>query len=386
VSARLSKRASLALLAAAFVVAAFFVFRSYSRQPANAEALPGKRDVPYLDGKWIRYSAEYAKRAEIVFATAEKSSFAPLVSVTGTVTFDAERMAAVGARIAGRVRRILKLEGESVQANDVLAEIESAELGEAQAALVAARAHAEAATANEKREKELADERISARREAELAAANAVAARADLVAAEQKVRALGGSIEGAAGILLLRSPIAGKVIERNVSRGQSVEATHTAFRVADLSRVWVQLAVFERQLSAIRAKDPVDILPQGESAKKVTGSIAHIGDVIDLETRTAPVRVVVDNPEVLLRPGQSVLAKIHTSSPAASSLLLPRAAVTSVDGKPTVFVSHDALSVEPRTVALGGQDAEHIEILSGIEPGERIAVAGVFALKSEIFR
>jgi cobalt-zinc-cadmium efflux system membrane fusion protein len=386
VSGRLSRRASLALLAAAVAVAGFFVYRSYSRQPANAEASPSKRDVPYLDGKWIRYSADFAKRAEISFATAEKSSFAPLVSVTGTVTFDAERMAAVGARISGRVRRILKLEGESIQANEALAEIESAELGEAQAALVAARAHAEAATANEKREKELADERISARREAELAAANAVAARADLVAAEQKVRALGGSTEGAAGILLLRSPIAGKVIERNVSRGQSVEATHTAFRVADLSRLWVQLAVFERQLSAIRPNDPVDILPQGESARNVTGSIAHIGDVIDLETRTAPVRVVVDNAEALLRPGQSVLAKIHTSSPAATSLLLPRAAVTSVDGKPTVFVSHDALSVEPRTVVVGGQDAEHVEILSGIEPGEKVATAGVFALKSEIFR
>jgi cobalt-zinc-cadmium efflux system membrane fusion protein len=385
-SGRLSRRASLAISAVALAVAGFFVFRSYSRQPANAETLPEKRDVPYLDGKSIRYSAEYAKRAEIAFATAERSSFAPLVSVTGTVTFDAERMAAVGARIAGRVRRILKLEGESVQASDVLAEIESAELGEAQAALVAARAHAEAATANEKREKELADERISARREAELAAANAVAARADLLAAEQKVRALGGSTQGVPGILLLKSPIAGKVIERNVSRGQSVEATHTAFRVADLSRVWVQLAVFERQLSAIRPDDPVDILPQGESARKVTGSIAHIGDVIDLETRTAPVRVVVDNREVLLRPGQSVLAKIHTSSPAATSLLLPRGAVTSVDGKPTVFVSHDALSVEPRSVVLGGQDAEHVEVLSGIESGEKVAVAGVFALKSEIFR
>jgi cobalt-zinc-cadmium efflux system membrane fusion protein len=382
---RLSRKAALALAVVALVAAAL-VYRSYSRQPANAEGLPGKRDVPYLDGKWIRYSADFAKRAEITFATAEMSNFAPLVSVTGTVTFDAERMAAVGARIAGRVRRILKLEGESVQANDALAEIESAELGEAQASLIAARAHAEAATANEKRERELADERISARREAELAAANAVAARAELVAAEQKVRALGGSTEGVPGILLLRSPIAGKLIERNVSRGQSVEATHTAFRVADLSRVWVQLAVFERQLGAIRPNDPVDILPQGESERKVTGIIAHIGDVIDLETRTAPVRVVVDNPAVLLRPGQSVLAKIHTSSPTASSLLLPRAAVTSVDGKPTVFVSHDALSVEPRTVVVGGQDAERVEISSGIEPGEKVAVTGVFALKSEIFR
>jgi multidrug efflux pump subunit AcrA (membrane-fusion protein) len=81
-----------------------------------------------------------------------------------------------------------------------------------------------------------------------------------------------------------------------------------------------------------------------------------------------------------------VLAKIHTSSPAASSLLLPRAAVTSVDGKPTVFVSHDALSVEPRALTLGGQDAEKVEVLSGVESGERVAVTGVFALKSEIFR
>jgi cobalt-zinc-cadmium efflux system membrane fusion protein len=382
---RISPKATLVLIAIGLAAAAI-IYRSYSRQPANAESLPGKRDVPYLDGKWIRYSADYAKRAEITFATAEKSSFAPLVSVTGTVGFDAQKMAAVGARIAGRVRRILKLDGESVQANDVLAEIESAELGEAQAALIAARAHAEAATVNEKRERELADERISARREAEVAAANAVSARAEFVAAEQKVRALGGSTEGAPGVLLLRTPIAGKVIECNVSRGQSVEATHTVFRVADLSRLWVQLAVFERQLGAIRENDPVDILPQGESERKVTGIIAHIGDVIDLETRTAPVRVVVDNPEVLLRPGQSVLAKIHTSSPAAASLLLPRAAVTSVDGKPTVFVSHDPLSVEPRTVVLGGQDAEHVEISSGIEPGEKVAVTGVFALKSEIFR
>lgn len=385
-SARLSRRAKLLFLLVGVAALVFGVFRSYSRQPANAESLPGKRDVPYLDGKWIQYSAEYAKRAEIAFATAEKSTFEPVVSVTGTVAFDAERMSAVGARIAGRVRKIYKLDGQPVQANEILADIESAELGEAQAALLGARAHTEAANANEKREKELADERISARREAELATANAAAARADLAAAEQKVRALGGTPSGVPGILLLRSPIAGKVIECNVSRGQSVEATHTAFRVADLSRVWVQLAVFERQLSVIREGDAVDILPQGESDRKVTGVIAHVGDVIDLDTRTAPVRVVVDNPDGLLRPGQSVLAKIRTSSPAAASILLPRGAVISVDGKPTVFVGRDALAVEPRTVLLGGQDAERVEIVSGIAPGDKVVTSGVFALKSEIFR
>src|SRR5262249_55137087 len=154
-----------------------------------------------------------------------------------------------------------------------------------------------------------------------------------------------------------------KVIERNVSRGQSVEATHTAFRVADLSRVWIQLAVFERQLSAIHQGDQVDLLPQTDTERKVNGSVAYVGDVIDLDTRTAPVRVVVDRPEVPLRPGQSLLAKIHTSAPVAASLVVPRGAVTSVDGKPTLFIAHDALSVEPRTVQLGGQDSDRVEVL-----------------------
>jgi cobalt-zinc-cadmium efflux system membrane fusion protein len=273
-----------------------------------------------------------------------------------------------------------------VKAGDVLAEIESAELGQAQAALIAARAHAAAATTNEKREKELAEARISSSREAELAAANAVSARADLVAAEQRVRALGGVADGVPGILRLATPLAGKVIERNVSRGQSVEATHTAFRVADLSSVWVQLAVFERQLTAIHQGDPVDIYPQGDGERKVRGNVSYVGDVIDLETRTAPVRVEVDHPEVPLRPGQSVLAKIHTSAPVTTSIVVPRGAVTSVDGKPTIFVAHDALSVEPRAVQLGGQDGDRVEILTGLTEGDKVVTAGVFALKSEIFR
>jgi cobalt-zinc-cadmium efflux system membrane fusion protein len=240
----------------------------------------------------------------------------------------------------------------------VLAEIESAELGQAQATLISARAHAAAATTNEKREKELAEARISSNREAELAAANAVSARADLIAAEQRVRALGGVADGTPGILRLATPLAGKVIERNVSRGQSVEATHTAFRVADLSSLWVQLAVFERQLTAIHQGDAVDLFPQGDGDRKVKGSVAYVGDVIDLETRTAPVRVVVERPEIPLRPGQSVLAKIHTSAPLAVSIV----------------------------VQLGGQDGDRVEVLSGLEVGDKVVTGGVFALKSEIFR
>ena len=115
------------------------------------------------------------------------------------------------------------------------------------------------------------------------------------------------------------------------------------------------------------------------------GVVRH-GDEIDLQTKTAAVRVIVEQPATPLRPGSSVLAKIHTSTPAANVLVLPRDAVTSVDGKTTVFIVHDATSVEPRAISVGRQDAKHVEVLEGVSAGERVVVTGVFALKSEIFR
>jgi cobalt-zinc-cadmium efflux system membrane fusion protein len=352
-----------------------------SDKPAEKTA----RDVPYLDGRFIRYSAGFAQRAGLTFAAAESGELAPLVHVTGTVTFDPDRVAAVGARIAGRVRKVDKLEGDLVKRGDVLAEIESAELGEAQAALISARAHALAASANEQREKALAEAKISSFRDAELAAASAAAARAELLAAESRVHAMGGRTGGEPGVLLLQSPLTGKVVTRNLSRGQFVEPTLTAFKVADLSRVFVELAVFERDVATIRRGDQVEITATSGSGAAMSGTVAYAGDEIDLQTKTAAVRVIVEQPATPLRPGQSVLAKIQTQT-RAPALLLPSEAVTSVDGKTTVFVAHDASSVEPRAIQVGRQDAKRVEILEGVRSGERVVVSGVFALKSEIFR
>lgn len=345
------------------------------------------RDVPRLDGKWIRFSREFATRAGVEMAAVETAPLQPMVSVTGTATFDPEGVAAVGARINGRVRRVLKFSGDAVKRGDVLAELESAELGQAQAAALAARAHAEAAIANEAREKQLADARVSSQREFELAHATAAAAQAELHAAEQRVRAMGGppAEKGEIGILPLTSPIDGKVVELGVSRGQSVEPSHTMFKVADIRSLWIELAVFERDLGHVGRGDAVDISPQTNAQMVLHGKVAHVGDVIDIETRSAPVRVEIDNSEEKLRPGQSVTARIHTAT-APEALVLPRDAVTTVDGKPTVFVAHDDTSVEVRTVVVGARDPTRVEVKDGLSPGERVVTKGVFALKSEVFR
>ena len=197
---------------------------------------------------------------------------------------------------------------------------------------------------------------------------------------------MGGQPNGEPGVLQLQSPIAGRVVTRNLSRGQFVEPTLTAFKVAELSRVFVELAVFERDVPNIRTGDPVEFQAPGTGRAQVSGRVSYVGDEIDLQTKTASVRVIVEQPPVPLRPGQSVMAKIHTSAKADPVLLLPRDAVTSVDGKPTVFVAHGALAVEPRAIQLGRQDGHNVEVMSGLKEGEHVVVSGVFALKSEIFR
>ncbi|MET0387765.1 MAG: efflux RND transporter periplasmic adaptor subunit [Polyangiales bacterium] len=377
----------IAVIAAAAL--AFFLWQRSRHQPEEAAAAGGDkpaRDVPYLDGAYIRYSQGFAERNKLEFAPVESGTLSPVVHVTGTVDFDPDQVSAIGARIAGRVRNVFKLEGDQVKVGDVLAEIESAELGEAQAALISARAHADAALANERREKELAQAKISSNRDAELAAASAASARADLLATEGRVRAMGGKTNGEPGILTLQSPIAGKVVARNLWRGQFVEPTLTAFKVANLSRVFVELAVFERDVATIRVGDAVEFFAPGSAKTQVSGRVAYVGDEIDLQTKTAAVRVIVEQPATPLRPGQSISAKIHTSAKAEPSVVLPRDAVTSVDGKSTVFIAHDELSVEPRAIELGRQDGHQVEIVNGLKIGERVIVNGVFALKSEIFR
>ena len=192
-------------VAIAIVVALFVAFR----KPAQSgEEIT--RDVPKFDGRVIRYSKPFGERVGLTFAKAEKALLSPTVSVTGTVAFDPERVAAIGARVPGRVRRVLKFPGDPVKVGEKLAEIESAELGQAQAALVSAKAHASAATANEKRETQLAEAKVSSSRDAELARATAEVAKAELSASEQRVRALGGFGGGDMGVFVPVSPIAGK--------------------------------------------------------------------------------------------------------------------------------------------------------------------------------
>ena len=385
VATRGRRRHAIGVVLAGLSIAAVAVYAVRASR-ATTPAVTAAPDVPRAEGSSIVFSPAFRVRAGIRTVVAQRRELVPELRVVGTVTFDPERVSAVGTRIRGLVSRLLKIEGDAVKEGDALAEIQSAELGEAQASVAMIEAHHKAAESNARRERDLSARKLSTAREAEVAEAALAEQSALLAAARQKVSALGGNGKGPLGTYVLRAPLAGTVVERHVSAGQSVEGNLVAYRVADLDHLWIELAVFERGLDAIRKGDAVEIRPLADPDRAITGTVAHVGDALDPSSRSAPVRVKVDNTARKLRPGQAVTASVRASGPARTALVVPASAITYVDGAPTVFVVQGDDRVVPTRVGLGAQGGAAQEITDGLAEGAVVVSEGVFALKSELYR
>lgn len=374
-----------AALGGAALLASLALFFAFSG--GEKEAVAPAADVPRVEGKRIVFSESFAKRIGLSIADVRVGPLTPVVDVVGTVSLNPEHVAAVGTRLRGIVRAVRKFEGDEVKKGELLAQIDSAELGEAQANVTTLRAQYDAALTNAKREERLLEQQLSTAREAEVAQSELKKYEALLNAAQQRVSALGGSNQGALGQHGVVSPIDGTVVDRHLSTGQSVEGDLVAFRIANLDYLWVELAVFEKNLGSIRIDDRVELGLLSDPEVKIAGRVAHIGAQINPDTRSADVRIEIDNKERKLRPGQGVTAEIHTAHGSQKPVLVvPSTAVTVIDGQPTVFVSETPTAVTTVPVELGKASGDERQILKGLQPGQRVISQGVFALKSELFR
>jgi len=386
------KRRLIALLLGAVAVGggvALWMARSSGGQAAHAPR--ELADTPHVEGERITFSRAFVERAKLKFAPVTRASLVPVVTAVGTVAFNPAHVAAVGARLRGLVSRVNKFEGATVEPGTVLAVIESAELGEAQAAVSMLEAEKRAADMNYQRETALSQKNLTTQREAEVAAVEAERSQLMLGAAKQKVAALSGGVgshsSGRLGAHELRSPMKGTIVERFISPGQSVEGQLVAFRIADIDHLWVELDVFERNLAKLRVGDRVELSPLAAPKDVFEGRVALVGAVIDAESRSAPIRIEVDNRDRRLRAGQAVNARIHAASGGEqASTLVPSSAITFVDGKSTLFVKNGENAVRVVKVELGITNGQDTEVIGGVSAGDEVVSEGVFALKSELFR
>jgi len=365
---------------------------SVMTEPANAASPPPTATGP----KQLSLSPAAQTKNPVKVAAAELSKLAGDIQVVGTVAFHEDHFAVVGPLVPGRISRLVAGVGDKVKRGQVLADIESSDVGQARAEFLSAKARFAAADANLKRETDLAEKKISSVRERELAHAQWVTEQAGVRAAVMRLRAIGLSPadisdaekhDSGGGRVQMRAPISGTIIERKVTLGEAVERATDAFKIADTSHVWVSLDLYEKDLARVHVSQEVETRTDARPGEVFRGRVAFIVPVIDEATRTAKVRLEFPNPKGALHAGQLVTARIIADPKLATNevLAVPRSAIEQVEGKTVVFVKSGE-SFERRNVLLGTSGGDRVEIRKGLNAGEMVAVDGAFLLKSELLR
>ncbi|MDP6524205.1 MAG: efflux RND transporter periplasmic adaptor subunit [Kiritimatiellia bacterium] len=180
----------------------------------------------------------------------------------------------------------------------------------------------------------------------------------------------------------LRSPFAGTLIEKHIALGESIESTSEVFTIADLSSVWVDLAISQESIPEVREEYPIEVqLPDGSKSE---AKIQFVSPVVAPETRTALARATLDNTSGQFRPGTFIEAVIHVPSN-EKALIVPKASVQLINDHPCVFVWGKG-AFEMREVKTGRSDSVQTEILRGLQPGEKVAAVNAFHLKAEYIK
>ena len=307
-----------------------------------------------------------------------------VLPATGTITYDQNRVSHIGPRTEGRILSLRADLGDRVRSGQVIAILESPEVGATRADLHEAESILEIARENYEREKRLEEQGISSRRELLDAERELRQAEAALLRARERLSALGAG-HGDGSEFGVTAPFDGVVVEKHATRGEVVGPSDQLFTVADLGRLWIELDIYERDLRRVSLDQPVTVTTTAYPERDFDGRIVYIGDILDPARRTVRARVEVENPAGVLKPGMFARANISVAG-GNTVVVVPRAAVQNIGGRQVVWVPGEEpghFTVRPVEV---GQTLEggRIEILSGLEPGERIVTEGAFTLKAQL--
>ena len=305
----------------------------------------------------------------------------------GSITYNGNRVSVIASRAEGRVVEVRTDLGRSVKVNDILAWVESPEVGQAQGERQRTTAAVDIARRNYEREKRLYDQAITSQKELLDAENEYRTAQADFAGTMSRLRALGVLGVAANGRFGLRTPIAGTVVERHATPGQIIGPETDLFTVADLRHVWITVDIYEKDFGRVQNGATAQVIPSALPADTFLGRVTFAGGVVDSASRTVKVRVEVENESQRIRPGMFAQVRIATprrSGP--SQITVPETAVQDIAGRPTVFVATGVPGqFVARAVTVGPRPGGGVvAVTDGLKAGERVAVGGAFQLKAEL--
>jgi len=336
-------------------------------------------------------------------------TIAGVIAATGKILVPEDRVAVIGPVNEGRIVRLYAGQGTRVRKGQKLADLESADIDQAEADYLKALADHEnarrssaaeikLAQENYDRAKLLYEQRITAGKNlqaaehdlevAKAAAENSInGTNAALIAARRHLLILGlkdSAIDSLskrtdlATVFSLNSPIDGIVVERNATVGASVGTDANLFKIIDLSRVWIDANVFEKDLQQVRPGQEVKLTVPAFPGSTFSGRVILINSVVDPDTRTVKVRTEVANPDSRLKPDMFANVQIVTALN-RTAISIPQSAVLNDEGKTVVFIA-EGNGYKKRQVQAGIQSNDRVEIVDGLSAGDKVVVKGNYLL------
>jgi Cu(I)/Ag(I) efflux system membrane fusion protein len=359
------------LLGAAAIIAILFS-RSDGRAAGEAAGSHAHAATAAAESaKTVMISAEAAQRIGVTYAPVTLAPMTDEIRTVAQVTYDETRVKSISPKVDGWVEQLyVNFTGQAVSVGQPLLTIYSPMLVSAQEELLlASRLRTSLSGASGDTRAGANDLESAARRRLQYWDISP----ADIARIEQT-----GQVRKT---LTLRSPVSGVVIEKNVLGGQKIMSGDALYKVADLSTVWIEGEVFERDLHEMRIGTAVNAEFDALPGEKREGRISYLYPTLDPETRTAKIRVALPNPGMRLKPG--MYATIRIKGVSTSAVSVPRSAVLSTGERNLVFVRRKDGMLEPRNVTIGESTEDRTQILSGVSVGETVVASATFLVDAE---
>lgn len=363
------------------------------KEPHSFEiALTAKRDgetfywnYSQTEGR-IEMPDTAVKRNDIQIMTAGPRTIKPTLTLPGEIIFNHHTLVQVVPRMPGVVTSVTRHVGQQVKKGEVLAVIESPILAELRSQYLIAQKRLHLAQKTFKREKQLWDEKITAKQDYLTAQEMLGEAETTFNLTSVKLRALGvnpesNHSENYLARFEILAPISGLIISKEIAQGRTLKKDQEIFTIADVSTVWTAITAYPKDLNIVKVGQTASI---SATAFNVTGEgeVTYISTLIGEQTRTATIRIELDNKEGKWRPGMFVNAKLVTKE-IQVPVAITMDALQTIFGKSTIFGRYGEY-FEIRPLELGRNDGETVEILNGFSAGEQYAAGNSFILKAEL--
>ena len=348
-------------------------------QPAKASTTENATEPKGESGK-IHLSAEELQQSNITVTKIQLEKVSDQLILSANITANQDRIAFVAPRVEGKLIKVTANLGDQVKTGQSLAVIDSIQMGEARAEYRHAQSELKLAEANFQRTDKLYKDEVVPQRQW-LEVKNAYE-RAQTTARESAdhLHILVGSSDTGISTFVITAPFSGVVIEKDAVMGELAKPEGKLFTIADLSTVWIEADVSEKDLGKLSVGSLATVTVSSFPDDSFKGKVSYISSIFDKQTRTVKARIELPNPDRKLRIDMFARAMVDLSS-SREALILPQEAVLLVQGQSTVYVQTEN-GFEARPVEVGEQLNKGVVITSGLKSGEQVVISGAYALKS----